>query len=186
MDASVSLCNLLVTYDVQHREAAMGHAGKALVAAGARPHFLRDAPPGIFEVHVPGDARAVLARLRSMCREDPSRFAHTHHWRPVDDWARSTPPSMRQAAEALGKRIAAWDSWRLTVDIHGPSPLHAHDLIGPLTAGISQGVPRMRSPQKVLRVDIVANQAAFALLEPGDDLSVDQVRAAELAMPQDV
>lgn len=179
-------CNLLVTYDVQHREFAQRNANRVLVELGASPRFLEGSPPGVFEVVVPGDARLVARAARELCRQDPLKFAHTHHWRPVELWVESELPAMVRSAEQLGKRIGPGDSWRLTLEIHGPSKWHSSDLVKPLTDPVKGGVVRMDDPAKVLRVDILGRRAGFAVLDRGDELSVDKERQALMAMPQDI
>lgn len=177
--------NLLITYDPAHREAAEANARSVLDELSAGARFLGNWP-GVFEVAITGDPRLVVQNARALCRSDPSRFNHTHHWRPVDAWARSELPDMAGAAQKLGAGIAEGETWKLSLAIHGPSRWRAHDLVKPLTDPVKRGPVRLDDPAKELRVDVLGERTAVALLERGEDLSVDKVREATLAMPQDV
>lgn len=179
-------CNLLITHDVQHAEYARDNARGVLAHLGASGQFLEDSPPGVFEVVLPGDPRALVRAAAALCTEDPSRFAHTHHWRPVEAWVKAEKKDMVQAIEGLAPRIGPEDTWRLTLDIHGPSQWHTHDLLKPLTDPVKRGRVHLDDPAKELRVDILGSRAGIALLERGDDLSVDQLRGKQMALPQEV
>lgn len=179
-------CNLLVTHDRQHDARARDNVRHVLAHLGASGRFLDPPTPGGFALDVPGDARMVVRAAADRCRHDPSRFAHTHHWRPVDAWVRSEVRAMTRAVERLAPRIAANDPWRLTLAIHGPSPFRTADLVAPLTAPIRHGRVQLVHAAKELRVDVLGDRAAIAVLERGDDLSVDAERRLVLTTAQDV
>lgn len=175
--------NVLITHDVQHREAARSNARHVLEELEASPLFLDDPVPGVFAVALGRDPRSILGAARGLCRREPTRFAHTHHWRPVDRWTRADLDAMRDDVAALAPGIGPGDTWRLTAEVHGPSRWHANDLVRPLTDPVRRGMVRMRDPSKVLRVDIFGERAAITLLGRADDLSVDEVLQATMAMP---
>lgn len=179
-------CNLLVTHDLQHAASARDNVRHVLAHLGASGRFLEVATPGAFALDVPGDARLVVRAAADRCRHDAPRFAHTHHWRPVDAWVRSELREMTRAVERLAPRIGPEDPWRLTLAIHGPSRWRTADLVPPLTEPIRRGRVQLVHAVKELRVDLLGDHAAIALLEPGDDLSVDTARRLVLTMAQDV
>ncbi|HEV8361497.1 MAG TPA: hypothetical protein VGR28_13690 [Candidatus Thermoplasmatota archaeon] len=181
-----SPCNLLITHDAPHREAARRNADAVLEALESGARFAPAAPEGVFEVVASRDRRRLLEEARGLCGRDPRRFAHTHHWRPVDAWVPSNLPDMVQAVRELAPRISSRDVWKLSADIHGASPLRLHDLVRPLTDPVQGGRVQMHDPDKELRVDVLGPWAALAVLARGEDLRVDLVRRATMAVAQDV
>lgn len=186
MPMAMPPCNLLVTYDVQHREAAQRSVRGVLGHLALAANFREPSPPGIFELVVPGDARAAVREARELCQREPWRFARTHHWRPVDAWTSSDLADMVRAVEALAGRIRPRDAWRLTLQIHGPSRWHQRDLVKPLTDPIRAGIVRLHDPAKELRVDVIGEEAGVAVLDRGDDLSIDGLLRAMREIPQEV
>lgn len=178
-------CNLLVTCDTHHREAARLHVEAVLAQLGSRPRQVEGAPPGLLEFWVQGDPRAAVRHARQLCREDPRRFAHTHHWRPVDAWTGSDLDALVLAVGRLAPRIGPRDTWRLTVDIHGPSGWRSAELVKVLTQVVQQGIVQLHAPDKELRVDVLGGLAALAVLARGDELAVHAEREAALKEPQD-
>jgi len=177
--------NLLITCDPGHEHAAREHARAALQALGLGVRFRADAGPGTLEARVDADPRDVVHQIEELARRDPRALGHTHHWRPVDAWVPSDLRSLRREVGAVAQGIGPWEAWRLTVQVHRAAGPTAHDLVEPLSEAVAHGVVRMHDPDKVLRVDVVGEAAGIALLEPGDDLSVDRVRAEGFHLQQE-
>jgi tRNA acetyltransferase TAN1 len=168
--------NLLVTYHGNLEGFGETEVRTRLQEAGAGLEELkRSDVDGVFLCRVSGDAKKVVADVRTMCIGAPDLFQETHHWTPVERWVKAEPQEMAKAAEELGAGISPGDRWMLVLRKRR-TPLHTMDLIKLLTDPINRGKVDLHHPDKMLIVEIMGDVAGMALVTREQLLDVNKVR----------
>jgi tRNA(Ser,Leu) C12 N-acetylase TAN1 len=167
--------NLLVSGATRGLAAARGEILKLLRFLGdEQPLVARTAARGIVGVKTALDPRLVVQELRALLAHHPRLLQHTAKWVPIDLWTSSDIESLRRAVGRLKDRIAAGETWRMTVERRGHG-IHTRELIALLAPLLAARVD-LRHPQRILRVDMVGPFAALSVLGPADILSVARAR----------
>ncbi len=134
--------NILITFHQNARVLAEDEVRQRLKDVGASVEWIEETEiEGVFEALIVGDAKRVVAEVRSLCRDQPELFQQTHHWVPIEIWVPCEAKDMVKAAEELGKGIRPEDRWMM--HLH-KRHTHAHtaDLLRRLTAPIAGLVGR--------------------------------------------
>jgi tRNA(Ser,Leu) C12 N-acetylase TAN1 len=131
----------------------------------------RTAVHGILGVQTVLDARTVIARLRAEFAQDPDLLQVTLKWVPVDLWTRGDLAAMRDGIERLRDGIQAGETWRMTVEKHRYTLHHRVEIIAALAEPVPHRVD-LTHPDWIVRIDIIGDWAALALLRPADVFSL--------------
>lgn len=168
--------NLLVTFHPNRAGLAEREVrNRVEQAGGAVEDIERSSVNGVFCVKVTGDAKELVAALRSDLREAPELLSQTYHWVPVDTWVESSEKAMMEAVNEIAQGIGENESWMMHVHKrHHPS--HSEDLMLLLTDQIQKGRVDLRHPEKIVAVEVLGSMAAISLLERNEIIDANRVR----------
>ncbi len=168
--------NILVTYDLNQSVFAEKEVKRNLEEIGVQlEEIQKTSVDGIFGLVVEGDSKQAVASLKSLCQEDPNLFIHTYHWVPIERWVPATEEEMERAASELGEGIQENEGWMMHLHKrhHGG---HSQDLIKKLTDPINRGSVNLKSPDKILVVEILGDSAGLSLLRKKELLDTNRLR----------
>jgi tRNA(Ser,Leu) C12 N-acetylase TAN1 len=169
--------NLLITYDVANRFAAHDEIRQVLTIVGEeQPDFLPSRVHGLVQISVTQDPKAVTLHLDALCRTDPSRFWYTYHWIPVETWCPATIPALSDVVTAFAARIDPDERWRLRINTRFYTAHHTRELIDALAQLVARPHVDLEHPDKTIRIEIIGDTAALALLTPREQFSVHDVK----------
>ena len=135
------------------------------------PAVVRSAVPGVAIAHTVLDARAVVRECHALHRAGRP-FEYALKWVPVDIWCDTGLDAMRAAIVThMLPRIAAHHRWGMRVDKHGWPPYHTDEIVRHLASAIDRKVD-LANPDWWLRVDILGDRTAIALLKPDEIFSL--------------
>jgi tRNA(Ser,Leu) C12 N-acetylase TAN1 len=141
------------------------------VLGDASPLVLPTRVNGMLEVRTSLDPHQVVRQLQETWRRSPNVFRYTLKWVPVDQWTSVDLESMKQAVGHLRDRIAANETWRMTVTRRGPTVMDPKVVIQTLAALIPATVD-LTGAQKIVRVELFEDRVAISVLVPTDVFSV--------------
>ncbi len=175
--------NLLVSCSWGAHGRATVEILKVLKALGdSSPLVKRTTARGVIGVRTSLEPRRVVKELRALCDRDPLFLQDTCKWVPVDLWTDADLDRMREAVAALSDRIGEGETWRMTVEKRRYTRHHKSEIIAALAASIDRKVD-LTSPDKILRIDIIGNEAGMSVLEPGEVFSVLKPRPRARCAP---
>jgi protein-L-isoaspartate(D-aspartate) O-methyltransferase len=142
----------------------------------AAPEAIANLARGIFAVKVALDPREVVRRLRALCERQPRAFHYTLKWVPVDRWARTELPAMKEAVAQLRQRIGPNETWRMTVERRTVTPsVDPRWLVRSLAEFIDAKVD-LGHPDKVVLAQLFDSRVAFSIVAPDEVFSVVKCR----------
>lgn len=164
--------NLLVSYWWSHHGKAKREIVDILKRLGDEvPVVERTIAQGIIGLKTNLDSREIIRELRKFFSENPFVFQFTLKWVPVDLWTLSDMESMKEGVVRLRNMIQAGERWRMTVEKRRYTQHHKTEIIRELANLIDEKVD-LENPEKILRLDIIGNQAGIAVLTPQEIFSV--------------
>jgi len=131
---------------------------------------------GIAVVHTGLDPRQVVVGCRKLfCRgEEPFEFALK--WVPVDEWCVTDLDAIKAVIEErIVDRIAPDETWGMQVEKRRWQKYHTAEIIEYLAPSIPRKVD-LSNPDKILRIDVLGEQTAIALLRPDEIFSAITTR----------
>ncbi|QLH74645.1 MAG: hypothetical protein HPY73_03720 [Methanomassiliicoccales archaeon] len=168
--------NMLVSYDHYAKGHAEQEVRRNIEEVGAHLVSIEETDfEGLFEVRVNEDPRKVVFDLRSMCKDYPEKFIHTHHWVPITTWVPAYIDEMAKVTAEWGKLIGKNDRWMLHLHKRHVGE-HSADLIERLTAPINSGKVDLHDPDLIIVVEILGDWAGMALLKRSQILDVGKMR----------
>jgi tRNA acetyltransferase TAN1 len=126
---------------------------------------------GIIGVKTHLNPRSVVQFLRTIFEKNPSAIQHTLKWVPVDLWTNSDIESIKGGVARLRDAIGPNETWRMTVETRRYTTLHKIDIIKKAAELIDRRVD-LENPKKIVRIDILGNQAGISVLKPEEIFSV--------------
>ncbi len=175
-DVASGAFNLLVSSSWRGHGAAKREIRELLAALGdERPTVERTVAKGITGVRTSLEPRRVVREFRAIFEQDPGRFQFTCKWVPIDTWTHSDLESLTQAVMQLKHRIQPGETWRMTVEKRRYAGHHRAEVIAELAALIDEKV-NLTAPDKILRIDLVGENAGVSVLAPDDIFSVMRPR----------
>jgi len=174
--------DLLVSFPRRYFGPARREIVRILERLGdAAPGVEKSGVPGICLAHTGLDNRDVVARCAELQRREPQAFRFAMKWVPVDYWCVKDLDAIRQlVAEQVLPRIGVEETWAMQVEKRGWSAYHKADIIARLAEAIDRKV-RLKAPDKLVRIDILANVAAVSVLRPGETFSIHAASPHRLA-----
>ena len=167
--------NLLVSFNPTHERTAKAELTEVLQKIGESPRIKATEAEGLFKVIV-SDGRKVVERLRKLCSADPNLFTATHRFTPVDRWCNSTLSQMKKLVKSISAGIASTDKWKMNLSKRCWEKMDGNQLVLKLTDVIDREHVDLKSPQRLIQVDIIADQAAISLLSPRDLLDAGEAK----------
>jgi tRNA(Ser,Leu) C12 N-acetylase TAN1 len=135
------------------------------------PVVNRTTARGLFGVRTSLDPHAVVREVRAVFKHKPLLLQHTLKWVPVDLWIRSDEESLKDAVLRLRDRVRPGERWRMTVEKRQYTRHHTVEIITMLAGLIRERVD-LTKPDKILRIDLIGNDAAVSVLAPDETFSV--------------
>ncbi len=168
--------NMIVTFDPNHRGTAELELREVLKQAGEKPQIGQTEVEGLFKVAV-SNARAAVAKIRTLCGNNPNLFAVTHHYTPIDNWCQSEVPAMQKLIRAASAGIGQNEKWKMGLNKRHWGKLEGVQLIMKLTEVVDRKHVDLDNPDKIIRVEIIGKEAGVALLTPKDVVDVAREKA---------
>lgn len=170
--------NLFVTYDMRNKRESREEVLWVLGKVGEQePLFLVSKARGIFLIHTSLNPREVTRKLAQLCREQPNYFWYTYNYIPIDVCCSSELDIMEENVKRLSEGIKKDETWRITVNKRFYGKHHTIEIIKALAENINGGQVDLKNPKKIIQIEIIGNQAAISLLEPGDIFTVSKVKS---------
>jgi tRNA acetyltransferase TAN1 len=167
--------NLLVSCPWGWYGKAKAEIARILAENGDRqPRVQMTLARGIIGVKTSLTPRSVVQLLRTLFQKDPSAMQCTLKWVPIDLWTNSDIESIKGGVTALRNGIGSNETWRMTVETRRYTALHKIDIIKEVAELIDQRVD-LESPDKIVRIEILGNQAGISVLRPNEIFSVMKV-----------
>jgi tRNA(Ser,Leu) C12 N-acetylase TAN1 len=168
--------DLLVSYPWGCYRRALHEIARVLARFGdPQPQVEKTGVQGISVVHTSLDNRDVIARCKELhLGERPFRFAIK--WVPVDHWCETDLDAIKRLIdEKVAPCISEHETWGMEVEKRGWPAYHTAEIIERLAADIERTV-NLRSPDKIVRVEILRSKTAISLLRPGEIFSARVAR----------
>lgn len=167
--------NLLVTHDPNHAGLAKEEVTAVLKKLDVKPEFLKSEIDGLFQITIK-EPKKVVKKLTAVCKKDPSVFRTTFHWVPVDNWCKSTIDGMQKTIKSLVKDIKEKDKWKMDIAKRCYEKYHTTELIMKLTDVVDRPKVDLKNPDKIIRVDIIGNDAGISLLNKDEMLNIPALK----------
>lgn len=168
--------NMIVTFDPNHRGTAELELREVLKQAGEKPQIGQTEVEGLFKVAV-SNARAAVAKIRTLCSNNPNLFAVTHHYTPIDNWCQSEVPAMQKLIRAASAGIGQNEKWKMGLNKRHWDKLEGVQLIMKLTEVVDRKHVDLDKPDKIIQVEIIGKEAGVALLTPKDVVDIAREKA---------
>ena len=139
-----------------------------------QPRVQRTLARGNIGVKTSLDPRSVVQHLRTLFQKDASTIQSSLKWVPIDLWTSSDMESLKRGVAALRNGIGPNETWRMTVETRRYTALHKIDIIKELAELIDR-VVSLERPDKIVRIEILGNQAGISVLRPDEIFSVMKV-----------
>jgi tRNA acetyltransferase TAN1 len=164
--------NLLVSFGWRRFHAARAEIRNILVRLGDKNAIIRRTiAGGIAGVDTILDPRHVIKELYTIYNQDPTSLVHTLKWVPIDYWTASELESMAKGIVTLRNKIAKGEKWMMVVEKRRYTAYHKIDIIKHLADCIDEKVD-LKNPDKIVRVDIIGNNAGISVIKPDEIFSV--------------
>ncbi len=166
--------NLIITYDPNHTNKSREEVKELLEDAGEIKFFDSEFE-GVFLVHVK-DPKAIIRNLAQKIEDEPYKFKYTFRWTPVDMWCSTKQEDMIMAVKALNSKIARQESWKMEIGKRGYEG-STMDLLTTLAEHIDKPKIDLKTPQKIVKIEIVGDRAAISLINPNEHLNASRMKA---------
>jgi len=162
---------LLITYDPAHIESSREKVKNLSKEIGVKPEFLKSRYDGIFLLNVP-KPKETVKKLAKISKKDRELFGRTHRYIPIDKWVKSKVPDMQNAIKSLVPKIKKEEKWMMDIEKRHYDKLDFKELIIKLTDVVNREKIDLNKPKKIIKVEIVGNDAGISVLEPDEILIV--------------
>jgi tRNA(Ser,Leu) C12 N-acetylase TAN1 len=156
---------LLITYDPAHLESSKENIENLFKEINVKPEFLKSKYSGIFLINIP-KPKETVRKLKGISKKNKELFGKTHRYIPVDKWVKSRIPDMQEAIKSLLPGIKKDEKWMMDLEKRYYDKLDFNELIIKLTDVVDREKIDLMKPQKIIKVEIVGNDAGISILEP--------------------
>jgi tRNA(Ser,Leu) C12 N-acetylase TAN1 len=137
-----------------------------------QPHVEKSGIPGVCVLHTSLDNRHVIARCRELYDSELQSFRFAVKWVPVDYWCEKDLNAIKRLIEEhVAPRIGAQETWAMKVEKRGWGQYHTAEIIQHLAEAINRTV-RLKTPDKLVRIDVLGSAVATSVLRPGEIFSI--------------
>ncbi|MCL4436507.1 MAG: THUMP domain-containing protein [Thaumarchaeota archaeon] len=140
-----------------------------------QPLVKRTIAKGLSGVKTRLNNRDVIRSLKEKFSADPLSLEFTLKWTPIDRWCESTLESMGQVLSSLRSEIKSGERWMMHIEKRRYTVYHKAEIIKELAKLIDEKVD-LKSPNKIVWIDIVGNQAGISVIRPDDIFSLSRMR----------
>lgn len=166
--------NLLVSIGWSSFYPAQKEIKVILSAMGdVHPVVRRTIARGIVGVQTRLDSRRVIEKLYEFYDKDSSVFSYTTKWVPVDYWTSSDMSPMENLIASLKENIVKDERWMMVVEKRRYTLYHKADIIDRLATHID-GKVDLHRPEKIIRIEIIGQNAGISILRPRDIFSLSK------------
>lgn len=164
--------DLLVSYPWHRYYRARREVRRVLRRLGDdAPRMQWTSVEGIAIVHTSLDPRRVVAGCRELLCSGQEMFEYAVKWAPVDHWCDTDLEAIRQVMEQqVVPRIAPTETWALQVNKRRWQLYHTAEIVEALAPLIDRKVD-LSSPDRIVRVDVIGDRTAIAVLRPDEIFS---------------
>jgi len=166
--------NLLVTFDPVHQESAKKEIDTLMKEVKQEGKIIK-VNEGMAQLTAK-DARKVVGELLKLAKKQVSKFAYTFNWWPVDKWCRAEVKDMQKVIADLQKGIDKKDKWKLDLAKRDTTKEYPKNLIIQLTEVIDKPNVDLSNPHKTIKVQIIGDKAAIALITEGEALNIPKLK----------
>ena len=161
--------NLLVSYGWGTFNQAKNEIIKFLKVFGdENPIVERTVARGICGIKTKLKSRDVIKKVREAYKKDPLKINFAIKWVPVDNWCKSDLNEMKKVVEKI--KIKKGEKWGMDVEKRRYTEYHTDEIIKELAKGIKEKVD-LEHPDKILRIDILGENAGISILKPEEIFS---------------
>jgi tRNA acetyltransferase TAN1 len=125
---------------------------------------------GICGVKTRLKSREVIKKIRDAYKKDPLQINFAIKWVPADNWCRSDLNEMKKLIKKIKIKIKKGEKWGMEVEKRRYTQYHADEIIKELAKGIKEKVD-LEHPDKILRIDIIGENAGISVLRPEEIFS---------------
>lgn len=163
--------NLLVSYRFREYLEAQAEVLDLLKELGDEdPVVDKTLVKGIIGVKTTLPSRTVVEKIRTMFKADSHKVKFAIKWVPVDLWTSSALESMIEAVRGIKEQIKGDETWALHLEKRKYPEHHTYKIVTSLAEQI-QGNVNLKNPDKIVRVDIIGDQAGITVLKPEEIFS---------------
>ncbi len=162
---------LIVTYDPAHIESSKEIVEILFKEIGSKAKFLKSKYDGIFFLNV-SKPREIVKKLSQLSRKKSTIFGKTYRYIPIDKWVKSDIPAMQKAIKPLVSKIGENEKWMMDLEKRYYNKHDFKELIIKLTDVVDRKKIDLKKPKKIIKVEIIGNNAGISLLTPDEMLVV--------------
>ena len=140
-----------------------------------KAELLKSNIAGLFLLHTKKNPKEITKELGDIVGKDADKYKFTFHWIPVDRWCKSDIDEMCKVMKDIDSKMKDDESWKLDLgkrQYEGKST----DLIIKLTENINHPKVDLKNPQKIVKVEIIGDQAAISLLDKNELLDIPKLK----------
>ncbi|HLD49373.1 MAG TPA: THUMP domain-containing protein [archaeon] len=167
--------NLLVTYDPSRIGKAKAEVQELLKEVDEEAEFLDSKTDGLFLLKVE-NAKHAVKKLRSICRDEKEKFECTFKWVPIEKWTSSQINDMAKALKDIEERIGDDEKWKMDLTKRHYDSMSTTELIMKLTENIEKPNVDLKNPDKIVKVEIIGENAGISLLDADEFLDVQKMK----------
>ncbi len=166
--------NLLVTFDPVHQESAKKEIDTLMKEVKQEGKIVK-VNEGMAQLTAK-DARKVVGELLKLAKKQINKFAYTFNWWPVDKWCKAEVKDMQKVIADLQKGIDKKDKWKLDLAKRDTTKEYPKNLVIQLTEVIDKPNVDLSNPHKTIKVEIIGDKAAIALITEGEALNIPKLK----------
>ena len=166
--------NLLVTFDPVHQESAKKEI-ESLMKETKQEGKIGKISPGLAQLTVK-DARKVIDALLKIAKKQIDKFTYTFNWWPVDKWCKAEVKEMQKVIAEMQKGIKKEEKWKMELAKRDTTKEYPKNIIIQLTEVVDKPNVDLEKPHKTIKVEIIGDKAAIALITEGEAINVPKLK----------
>jgi tRNA(Ser,Leu) C12 N-acetylase TAN1 len=163
--------SLIITYDPAHEASCKQSVENVMKTVAVTPKFLKSKYTGVFLVDI-DKPKSIIKKLLKLIAKNKSIFGKTHRYIPVDKWVSAKISEMQKAIKSLVPDIKKNEKWKMELDKRYYHKIDYNELIMKLTDVVDREKIDLQNPDKIIKVEIIGNNAAISILKPGEQLTI--------------
>lgn len=163
--------SMIITYDPAHEASCKQSIENVMKTVSATPKFLKSRYAGVFLVEVDKPV-TIIKKLVKLADKNKGIFGKTHRYIPVDKWVPAKINDMQEAIKSLVPGIKKSDKWKMELDKRYYHKIDYNELIMKLTDVVDREKIDLQNPDKIIKVEIIGNNAAISVLKPDEQLAI--------------
>jgi len=166
--------SLIITYEPNHLASSKDEVINVFKAIGDKPDFLESKFEGVFLLKE-SNPKDKVKQLKQSAKKNAKLFSRTFHYIPVDIWVKSEIKNMQNAIKPLVKNIKDEEKWKMDISMRHYKKHNFKELIEKLTGVVDRKNVDLENPEKIIKVEILGDKAAIALLNPEEFLETPKI-----------